>query len=68
MPEGQIYIPRIGKKVTIVVGKPIEIESFIQSQRALKVSNDEIRIGLMSIIEKEMKSLQEVCLQIHNNK
>lgn len=50
--------PRVGKKVTVLVGKPIIVKDTIEQLRRKNASDEEIRKTLTDLIERNLKDLR----------
>merc|ERR1712080_746014 len=53
-----LRFPRVGKKVTVLVGKPIIVKHIIEQLRKRNASDMEVRKTLTDLIEKQLKGLR----------
>lgn len=60
-PAKKLYFPRPGHEVRVLVGQPLELESYIVEERKKGVPEEEIRAALMVILTKEMLKLKAEC-------
>lgn len=58
LPNRRPYIPHVGKKVTLVIGKPIDFEYMMQQLRSKRNSPMEIRKAITDKIQEELKQLR----------
>lgn len=65
LPNGSPYIPKIGKRVTVVIGKELELDSIVEDLNATKKPAMERRKIITDMIEKEMKKLEEKAESLH---
>ncbi len=65
LPNHSPYVPRIGKKVTVLVGDPIDFSEVLEKMRAANKSPMEIRKRITDLIQEELKLLKEKAEKIH---
>ena len=51
-------LPKIGKKVTVLIGKPIPVKEIVQRLRKASASEEEMRKTLTDVVEKHLKGLR----------
>lgn len=65
LPCVEPYIPRFGKKVTVLFGEPIEVKSVIEECRKDQLCEEKTRIKLTNVIQEKMYALQEETERLH---
>merc|ERR1712218_546838 len=50
--------PKVGKNLTVLVGKPIPVENTLKKLREKNASDEEVRKTLTDIIERHLKALR----------
>ena len=50
--------PKLGKKVTVLIGKPIPVKETVDYLKNKNASEEEMRKTLTDLIEKHLKSLR----------
>lgn len=68
LPNKTPYVPRVGKKVTLVVGKPLYLNGLLQQLRETSTQPQQIWKGLADKIQEELHKLQDEAERIHNRK
>ena len=58
LPNTRPFYPRFGKKVTVLVGKPIPVMDTLERLREKQASDEEKRKTLTDLIEKHLKGLR----------
>ncbi|XP_071960461.1 tafazzin-like [Antedon mediterranea] len=67
LPNRAPYIPRIGKKITIVFGEPIDLKEILEGMKKHNLNPVAIRKKLTDIIEEEMKPLKIQAEALHDS-
>ncbi|XP_033112292.1 tafazzin-like [Anneissia japonica] len=67
LPNRAPYIPRIGNKVTIVFGEPIDLKEILQGMKKRNLCPVVVRKKLTDIIEEEMKILKTQAETLHDS-
>lgn len=65
LPNYPPYIPRFGKKVTMLVGEAIDFREMLASMRAEKKTHMQIRKQITDVIQEEMWLLKKRTEEIH---
>ncbi|XP_046369478.1 tafazzin-like [Haliotis rufescens] len=66
LPNKTPYIPLIKKKVTVLIGKPIDFQEELAKLRELKKTPREIRKRLTDLIQEELSVLKDKAHILHN--
>ena len=65
LPNKKPYIPRIKKKVTLLVGQPMEFTDDLELMRLMKKTPAEIRKYITDKIQEEVFKLKEKAERLH---
>ena len=58
LPNVKPYIPRIGNKVTVVIGKPLDLTKTIQDLENRNANSEESRLIITNQVQKELFKLR----------
>ncbi|XP_074644582.1 tafazzin-like isoform X2 [Tubulanus polymorphus] len=65
LPNKTPYIPRMGQKITMLVGKPLDLSEQLNSLRSMKKTSTEIRKHITDIIQDELQLLKVSAEKLH---
>jgi monolysocardiolipin acyltransferase len=65
LPNYKPYIPQIRKKVTILIGKPLDFAKDVEALKLSKKSSQEMRKFVTNKIQDEMQLLKELAESLH---
>ena len=58
LPNTKPYIPRIGQKVTLVIGKPIEVAKTLEELQKRHATDEEKRLVLTNVVQNALHQLR----------
>ena len=58
LPNQKPYIPRVGQKVTLVIGKPIDLNDTLEDLKSRQASDEEKRLVLTNVVQNALHELR----------
>ena len=58
LPNQTPYIPRMGQKVTLVIGKPIDLNDTLEELKTRQASDEEKRLVLTNVVQNALHQLR----------
>lgn len=68
LPNTRPYIPRIGKKVTVLLGEPIDVSGLVKQLKESAATPMEMRKSLTDYVQEELYKLQPEAEELHRQR
>jgi monolysocardiolipin acyltransferase len=66
LPEKRPYIPQFFKKLTLLIGEPLDFSSFVEAQRGAQASAVLVRKQITDMLQVKMKELKKQAEELHH--